>query len=83
MLEDKDIQKLVSLLSTKEDVNQIRSDITDMREILQSLMVSTDKIAKSLEILATEYSAVSKQLTRHEKWIQQLSEKVGIKLIYE
>jgi len=83
MLEDKDIEKLISLLATKEDVKEIRSDISDMREMLQGLMVATDKMAKSMEILGTEYSAVSKQLTRHEKWLQQLSEKVGVKLSYE
>jgi len=83
MLEDKDIEKLISLLATKEDVKEIRSDISDMREMLQGLMVATDKMAKSMEILGTEYSVVSKQLTRHEKWLQQLSEKVGVKLSYE
>ncbi len=37
MLEDKDIEKLVSFLATKEDVQEIRSDISDMREMLKNL----------------------------------------------
>jgi hypothetical protein len=48
MLENKDIEKLISLLATKEDVKEIRSDISDMREMLQGLMVATDKMAKSM-----------------------------------
>lgn len=34
MLEDKDIEKLVSLLATKQDVKETRQDITDLRELI-------------------------------------------------
>ena len=37
MLEDKDIDKLTSLLATKADVLEIRHDISDMRELLLEL----------------------------------------------
>jgi hypothetical protein len=80
MLEDKDIEKLVSLLATKQDVRETRQDITDLRELVQGLIVATDKMATSMGIMGAEYGAVSVQLTRHEKWIKQLSEKAGIKL---
>jgi predicted nuclease with TOPRIM domain len=100
MLDDKDIQKLVSILATKkdlddmvtnslkifatkQDVGEIKSDVVDLKELLQSLIVSVDKMAKSMEILGAEYKAVSVQLTRHEKWIKQISEKVGVQLSFE
>ena len=109
MLDDKDIQKLTSILATKkdlegmatkkdlddmaanslkifatkQDVQEIKSDVADMKELLQGLIVSVDKMAKSMEILGAEYKAVSVQLTRHEKWIKQLSEKAGIQLSFE
>ncbi len=83
MLEDKDIEKLVSLLATKQDVKEIREDVSASRELLQGLLVATDKMAKSMEILGTEYHAVSVQLTRHEKWIKQLSDKLGVQLSFE
>lgn len=100
MLDDKDIQKLASVLATKkdledvasnslkifatkQDVQEIISDVADLKELMQSLIVSVDKMAKSMEILGVEYKAVSVQLTRHEKWIKQLSEKIGVQLSFE
>lgn len=83
MLEDKDIDKLVALLATKQDVKEIREDVAASREFLQGLLVATDKMATSMGVMGAEYAAVSTQLTRHEKWIKQLSEKAGIQLSYE
>jgi hypothetical protein len=83
MLEDKDIEKLVSVLATKQDVNKARQDINDLRELVQGLIVATDKMATSMSTMTAEYSAISVQLTRHEKWIKQLSEKLGIELSFK
>ena len=83
MLDDKDINKLVSLLATKKDVEEIRSDIGDLKEMVQGLLVATDAIAKSIGELKMEYAAISTQLTRHERWIKQIAEKVGLDLAME
>jgi predicted nucleic acid-binding Zn-ribbon protein len=83
MLDDKDINKLVSLLATKKDFEEIRSNISDMKELLQGLLVATDAIAKSIGELKMEYAAISTQLTRHERWIKQIAEKVGLNLAME
>ncbi len=89
MLEDKDIDKLIAVLSTKKDleemaennlkifatkkdleemadnslkifatkkdVQELKSDIADSKELLQSLIVSVDKMATSIEIMTAEY----------------------------
>jgi len=83
MLDDKDINKLVSLLATKKDVEEIRGDIGDIKELVQGLLVATDAIAKSIGELKMEYAAISTQLTRHERWIKQIAEKVGLNLAME
>lgn len=100
MLEDKDIEKLVAVLatkkdledmsanavkifSTKEDVKEIRQDISDLRELIQGLLIATDKMATNIGIMTAEYGAITTQLTRHEKWIKEISEKVGVHLSYE
>jgi len=83
MLDDKDVQKLVSILATKEDVKEMKQDITDLRELVQGLIVSTDNLVKSISDLGTEYVAISNQLTRHEKWIKQIAEKMGMRLVVE
>lgn len=73
----------LKIFATKQDVQEIRSDVADLKELLQGLLVSTDKMVKSIEILSTEYKAVSVQLTRHERWIKQLSDKIGVQLSFE
>jgi len=41
-----------------------------------------DKLAKSVEDLHQEYIAITAKVDRHEKWIKQLADKLGIKLEY-
>ena len=38
---------------------------------------AVDKLAKAVDDLRIEYSAMAMQLNRHEKWIQQLAEKLA------
>jgi len=100
MLNDQDINKLKSILATKEDienlasislktfttkedVREIKNDLADMKELVKGLIVSTDAIAKAVSDLTIEYSAFGLQLSRHERWIKQIAEKVGLTLISE
>ena len=82
MLTEEDIQKLLEVLATKEDVKELKQDIEGLREIVQSLVVSVDKLVKAVSDLKTEYSVIAQQLSRHEKWIHQLAKKLGVKLEY-
>lgn len=81
MLDDKDINKLTSVLASKEDVQEIKSDLGDLKELVQGIIVSNDSIAKSIGDLTLEYSAIKHQINRHEEWIKQIAEKVGLKLV--
>ena len=83
MLNDQDINKLTSVLASKKDVEEIRSDLGDLKELVQGLIVSSDSIAKSISELILEYAAISTQLSRHDRWIKQIAEKVGLKLATE
>jgi archaellum component FlaC len=67
--------------SIKADVQEVKSDMADLKELVQALIVSTDNIAKAISDLRVEYSAISTQLSRHELWIKQIAEKVGLKLV--
>ena len=80
MLNDEDINKLTAVLASKTDIQEIKSDMADLKELVQGLIVSTDSIAKSIGNLSVEYAAISTQLSRHELWIKQIAEKVGLKL---
>jgi len=44
------------------------------------LIESIDKLAKSLEIYHDEQKAISFKIDQHEKWIQEMAEKIGMKL---
>jgi len=83
MLDDQDINKLTSVLASKKDVEEIKSDLGDLKELVQGLIVASDSIAKSISDLSLEYAAISTQLTRHERWIKQIAEKVGLNLAME
>ncbi|OGI57190.1 hypothetical protein A3B85_01495 [Candidatus Nomurabacteria bacterium RIFCSPHIGHO2_02_FULL_37_13] len=83
MLNDQDINKLTTVLASKKDVEEIKSDLGDLKELVQGLIISNDSIAKSISDLRLEYAAISTQLSRHDRWIKQIAEKVGLNLAME
>jgi cell division protein FtsL len=103
MLDDQDIQKLSSILATKKDFSDLKSevdrgfglmatksdvlevkkDVEGLRESIQGMMVSVDNLAKVISDLRLEYAAISTQLSRHDRWIRQIAEKVGLNLVVE
>ena len=82
MLTVQDIQKLTSLLATKEDVREIKEDVGGLRESLQGMIVATDNLTKVITDLRMEYAAISYQLKRHEEWIKQIATKAGVNLVF-
>ena len=78
---DKDIDKLVSVFATKEDIRQMREDIADIRKIQRDILLSLDSIATTIAKLDLEYAAISVKLSRYERWFKQIAEKTGIKFV--
>lgn len=78
----KDLAKSVTLDEFDGFRKEIKEEFTNLREAIQALTVSVDKLAKSVEDLHQEYIAITAKVDRHEKWIQQIAEKLGIKLEY-
>ena len=83
MLNDQDVNKLTSVLASKKDVEEIKGDLRDLKELVQGLIISNDSIAKSIGDLTLEYAAIKHQINRHEEWIKQIAEKVGLKLVID
>lgn len=79
-LTNEDITKLLSVLATKEDIGELKQELSGLREAVQALTISVDKLVKAVDNLKTEYVAVKNQINRHEKWIHQIAEKVGVEL---
>lgn len=80
MLTDTDIKKLLSVLATKKDFEAIQEEIVSLRETVQGLTTSIDGLAKAVDDFRVEYSAITTELSRHERWIKQIAEKTGVRL---
>ncbi|OHA18902.1 MAG: hypothetical protein A2836_00745 [Candidatus Taylorbacteria bacterium RIFCSPHIGHO2_01_FULL_45_63] len=80
MLTDSDIKKLLSVLTTKKDFEEVKKEIFSLRETVQNLTTSIDGLAKAVDNFRIEYSAITTQIERHERWIKQIAEKAGVRL---
>jgi hypothetical protein len=79
MLDEKDLQKLVELLVTKTDLDsfkeEYRKDFSNLEKSVDDYAVKADKFFQELVML-------SNKVDRHEKWLLQIAEKLGLKLEY-
>lgn len=76
-------ERSLSVFATKKDAEEIKGDLGDLKELIQGLIVASDSIAKSIGELRLEYAAISVQLSRHDRWIKEIAEKIGLKLATE
>lgn len=83
MLDDKDIQRIIKanreVFATKEDFEDFREE---MRKSFSDLQTSVDAYAKKADDYFKEMVALSHKVDRHERWLHQIAEKLGIKLEY-
>jgi len=83
MLDDKDIQKIISanreVFPTKENFEAFKEEL---RKSFSELQTSVDAYAKKADNYFQEMVALSHKVNRHEKWIKQLADKLGVKLEY-
>jgi len=83
MLDDKDIQKIISanreVFPTKENFEAFKEEL---RKSFSELQTSVDACAKKADNYFQEMVALSHKVNRHEKWIKQLADKLGVKLEY-
>ena len=79
MLTDEDIKKLSAVLATKDDIKDLREETDALRENVQALTLALDGLTKAINDLRAEYAALIQKSVRHDKWILQLAEKVGLK----
>lgn len=81
MLTTKDIDKMIRVFATKEDVRKIvQEELVEIKKSIHGLVLGLDKLASTVDKLLLEYAAVSEQLTRHERWIKQIAQKAGVAL---
>lgn len=85
MLTQEDIQKLIEVFATREEVS-LKGDFDKFREEYRKdfsdMQTSVDTYAKKANDFYQEMVMMNQKLNRHEKWIQQLATKLDIKLEY-
>ena len=81
MLDDKDIQKLIEVFATREEV-ATKLDLEELRGDFINLQTSVDAYAKKADTYFQEMVMLSHKVDRHEKWLLEIAEKLGIKLKY-
>jgi len=80
MLTNKDIDRMVKVFATKEDIRGVVERLDGLESLMRGLIAGVDKLATSVDKLLLEYAAISEQLTRHERWIKQIAKKAGVAL---
>jgi len=81
MLEDKDIQKMIEVFLTRDEFNEAISNLAT-KEDINKIYSAIDAYAKKADAYFQEMVMLSHKVDRHEKWIKQLADKLGLKLEY-
>jgi len=79
MLTDQDIQKLIKVFVTKDDLEKAVSDLSTKADT-NNVLNAVDAYAKKADTYFKEMSAIRHAINRHEEWIKRIAEKVGINL---
>lgn len=76
------IQKIVKLelVPIHQNVKELKEDVSGLREMVQSLVISVDKLVKATESLQQEYLLITSEIKLHEAWIRQIADKIGVQL---
>jgi hypothetical protein len=81
MLDDKDVKKLIDVFATREEMKEMISNLVTKEEF-SNLQTAVDNYAKKADTFFQEMVMLAHKVDRHEKWIQQIAAKLGIKLEY-
>ncbi len=90
---NKDFSELIEYLDQKftklsEEIAQLRGEVGDIKERMATkveidkLLDAIDAYMKQGENYRQEMVMLAHKVDRHEKWIKQIAEKLGIKLEY-
>jgi uncharacterized coiled-coil DUF342 family protein len=90
----KDLSELVEYLDTKftgiavefaevrSDIGQVKSELSDLRERVDAIYDGLDAYAKKADTYFQEMLMLATKVDRHERWLHQVAEKLGVKLEY-
>ncbi len=75
-----DFSELIEYLDNK--FGEAEKERADIRKDLGELQGAVDAYAQKADTYFQEMAALSHKVDRHEKWLRQVADKLGIKLEY-
>lgn len=75
-----DFSELIQYLDEK--FVDVKKDIGELKVGFNNLTNAVDAYAKKADAYFQEMVALAHKVDRHEKWLQEIAEKLGIKLKY-
>jgi len=75
-----DFSEIIEYLD--ERFNRVEGDLKDLKDNFNTLQSSVDSYAKKADTYFQEMVMLAQKVDRHEKWLHQVAEKLGIKLDY-
>ena len=90
MLTDVDVKKLTDVFATREEIakkfevlhQEIDVKFEAVQQSFSDLQTAVDSYAKRAEAFFQELVMLAHKVDRHEKWLHQIADKLGIKLEY-
>jgi len=79
MLEDKDMQKLMQVFATRDEIKEMLAPLTT-KEDFSDLQTAVDSYAKKADTYFQELAALRSKVNRLEEWITKIAKKVNIEL---
>ncbi len=81
MLENEDVQKIIDaqkdVFPTKEDFETFKDE---MKGDFSNLQTSVDGYVKKVNDYSDDETLLGHKVNRHENWLLQIAEKLGLKL---
>jgi uncharacterized coiled-coil DUF342 family protein len=75
-----DFSELIEYLD--KEFGEVKDDIKELKENFNLLQSSVDTYAAKADKFFQELVMLSNKVDRHEKWLLQIAEKLGLKLEY-
>lgn len=72
-------QRALAVFATKQDLKEAVKDLST-KEDFNNLLTAIDSYTKKADTYFQEMVMLSHKIEGHERWIQQIAEKVGVKL---
>lgn len=77
---DAKLDRVIDAMVTRQEFDTLTNRVQAIEQTLHQVLLSIDKLAKSVDDLLLEYASIKVQLDRHERWFKEIAKKTGVEL---